>query len=69
VDTGIDSPYNTYRYAGLPPGPISNPGRPALRAVAFPDKTGYFYFRAACDHSGRHVFAVTYAEHIANACP
>jgi len=69
VDTSIDSPYNTYLYAGLPPGPISNPGLPALRAVAFPAQTGYFYFRAACDHSGRHVFAVTYEEHIANACP
>jgi UPF0755 protein len=69
VDTNIDSPYNTYLYAGLPPGPISNPGIPALRAVAFPAQTGYFYFRAACDHSGRHVFAVTYEEHIANACP
>jgi UPF0755 protein len=69
VDTSIDSPYNTYLYTGLPPGPISNPGLPALRAVAFPAQTGYFYFRAACDHSGRHVFAVTYAEHIANACP
>jgi UPF0755 protein len=69
VDTSIDSPYNTYLYAGLPPGPISNPGLPALRAVAFPAQTGYYYFRAACDHSGRHVFAVTYEEHIGNACP
>jgi len=69
VDTKIESPYNTYLYAGLPPGPISNPGLPALRAVAYPVQTGYFYFRAACDHSGRHVFAVTYEEHIDNACP
>jgi UPF0755 protein len=69
VDTSFDSPYNTYLYPGLPPGPISNPGLQALRAVAFPAQTGYFYFRAACDHSGRHVFAVTYAEHIVNACP
>jgi UPF0755 protein len=69
VDTSIDSPYNTYLYVGLPPGPISNPSLPALRAVAYPAQTGYFYFRAACDHSGRHVFAVTYDEHKANACP
>jgi UPF0755 protein len=69
LDTSLISPYNTYLNPGLPPGPISNPGLPALRAVAFPAQTGYFYFRAACDHSGRHVFAVTYAEHIANACP
>ena len=69
VDTRIDSPYNTYLYTNLPPGPISNPGLLALHAVAFPAQTGYFYFRAACDHSGRHVFAVTYEEQIANACP
>jgi UPF0755 protein len=69
VDTSIDSPYNTYFYSGLPLGPISNPGLPALRAVAFPALTGYYYFRAACDHSGRHVFAVTYEEHKANECP
>jgi UPF0755 protein len=69
VDTSIDSPYNTYLYSSLPPGPISNPGLPALRAVAFPALTDYYYFRATCDHSGRHVFAVTYEEHKANVCP
>ena len=69
LDTNLASPYNTYRNPGLPPGPISNPGSPALRAVAFPAQTGYYYFRAACDHSGRHVFAATYEEHKANACP
>jgi len=68
-DTSIDSPYNTYLHPGLPPGPISNPGMAALRAVAFPAQTEYFYFRAACDHSGRHVFAKTYEEQKANACP
>jgi UPF0755 protein len=69
ADTSIDSSYNTYLYPDLPPGPISNPGLEALRAVAFPAQTGYFYFRAACDHSGRHLFAVTYEEQKANACP
>lgn len=69
TDTSLDSLYNTYLYPGLPPGPISNPGLAALRAVASPAHTGYFYFRAACDHSGRHVFAVTYEEQKANACP
>jgi UPF0755 protein len=69
LDTGIDSPYNTYLYPGLPPGPISNPGPAALRAVAFPAQTDYFYFRAACDDSGRHVFAQTYEQQKANACP
>jgi len=68
-DLQVDSPYNTYRYPGLPPSPIANPGEEALRAVAFPAKTGYYYFRAACDGSGRHVFATTYAEHLQNACP
>lgn len=68
-DLQIDSRYNTYRYAGLPPGPISNPGIEALRAVAYPAQTQYFYFRALCDGSGRHAFSVTYDEHLKNACP
>jgi UPF0755 protein len=65
----IDSPYNTYKYSGLPPGPIASPGLAALRAVAFPASSSYYYFRAACDGSGRHVFALTFEEHVANACP
>lgn len=68
-DLQIDSPYNTYLYAGLPPGPIANPGLDALRAVAFPAQTPYFYFRAACDGTGKHVFSVTYEEHLGKACP
>ena len=68
-DLEFDSPYNTYIYPGLPPGPISNPGLPALQAVAHPAQTPYFYFRSACDGSGRHLFAETYDEHVANACP
>jgi UPF0755 protein len=68
-DLEIDSPYNTYRYPGLPPGPIANPGLSALRAVAFPAQTPYYYFRAACDASGKHLFAQTFAEHVGNACP
>jgi peptidoglycan lytic transglycosylase G len=69
ADLQLDSPYNTYLYPGLPPGPISNPGMAALRAVAFPAQTPYFYFRAACDGSGRHSFSETYEEHVANECP
>ena len=65
----IDSTYNTYRYPGLPLGPIANPGLTALRAVAFPAQTPYYYFRAACDNSGRHIFAETFDEHLLNACP
>jgi UPF0755 protein len=68
-DLQFDSPYNTYIYKGLPPGPISNPGLAALRAVAFPAQTSYYYFRAGCDGSGRHLFAETYSEHLANECP
>jgi UPF0755 protein len=68
-DLQVDSPYNTYVYASLPPGPISNPGLAAIEAVASPADTPYFYFRAACDGSGRHLFAQTYDEHLANACP
>ncbi len=68
-DLKIDSPYNTYVYSGLPPGPISNPGIAALRAVAFPAQTPYYYFRAACDGSGRHSFAETFDEHVKNECP
>jgi len=67
-DLLIDSPYNTYVSFGLPPTPICNPDLGSLRAVAFPAETPYFYFRAACDGSGRHNFAITYEEHLNNAC-
>jgi UPF0755 protein len=68
-DLAIDSPYNTYRVPGLPPGPIAGPGLSSLQAVASPAETSYLYFRARCDGSGRHAFAVTFEEHVANACP
>lgn len=69
ADLKTDSPYNTYLYPDLPPGPIANPELAALQAVAFPAESPYFYFRAACDGSGTHVFAVTFEEHVNNACP
>jgi len=69
TDLQVDSPYNTYLYAGLPPGPIANPSLTALRSVAFPAETPYYYFRARCDSSGLHEFAVTFEEHLQNACP
>jgi len=69
ADLQTDSPYNTYLYAGLPPGPIANPALSAIQAVAFPAQTPYYFFRARCDGSGRHVFARTYEEHLSNACP
>jgi UPF0755 protein len=68
ADLQTDSPYNTYVYPGLPPGPISNPGLSALQAVAFPAETPYFYFRAKCDGSGKHNFAATLEEQLQNAC-
>ncbi len=69
ADLEIESPYNSYRYGGLPPGPIANPGLDSLRSVAQPADTTYLYFRAACDGSGRHLFAETFEEHLGNACP
>lgn len=69
LDLDFDSPYNTYLYTGLPPAPISNPSMDALRAVANPTVTDYFFFRARCDGSGLHNFSVTLEEHINNACP
>ena len=62
--TTLNSPYNTYLHAGLPPGPISNPGLSALDAVAHPAATDYLYFVAGSD--GVTHFASTYAEHQAN---
>ncbi|MSQ41818.1 MAG: endolytic transglycosylase MltG [Dehalococcoidia bacterium] len=71
ADLAIDSPYNTYRYPGLPPGPIANPGTGAIDAVLHPAQTNYLYFVAHCDGSDRHLFAVTLEQHNANAarCP
>jgi UPF0755 protein len=64
VDRHLDSPYNTYEYPGLPPGPISNPGMNALRAVWEPASNGYYYFLT--DSSGGVHYASTYDEHIVN---
>jgi UPF0755 protein len=68
-DLKVSSPYNTYEYPGLPPGPICNPSYEALQAVAKPVNTNFFYFRAACDGSGSHLFAETFDEHLENECP
>jgi len=68
-DLQFDSPYNTYLYPGLPPGPISNPGLAALEAVAHPAESAYYYFQAKCDGSGLHNFAETFEQHQQNYCP
>ncbi len=67
VDLDVQSPYNTYRRVGLPPGPICSVGEASLRAVLWPDDTDYLFFVAntvAAD--GSHVFAETYDEHLEN---
>lgn len=69
TDLQFDSAYNTYVYPGLPPTAISNPGMDSLQAVAFPAETPYYYFRARCDGSGYHSFAIDFEEHLLNACP
>ncbi len=63
---GVISPYNTYLNAGIPPGPIASPGEDSFRAVLYPESHGYFYYVAAADGSGGHVFAETYSEHLEN---
>ena len=63
-DLQIDSPYNTYRYPGLPPGPIASPGRAALDAAVHPADVTYLYFVSRND--GSHAFASTLAEHNRN---
>jgi UPF0755 protein len=58
--------YNTYQHAGLPPGPICNPGKLAMQAALAPEKHDYLFFVARGDGSGTHRFARTYVEHLAN---
>ena len=62
-DTEIESPYNTYKHAGLPPGPIANPGIEAIEAVLHPADTDYLYFVA--DRKGHNHYSNTYDEHLA----
>ena len=64
ADLQIDSPYNTYRFPGLPPGPVASPGVASLRAAAAPAKTSYLYFVAR--HDGSHAFSSTIDEHNRN---
>jgi len=64
ADLKVDSPYNTYLHAGLPPGPINNPGLDALEAVLHPTKTNYLYYLT--DANGVIHYATTFAEHQSN---
>jgi UPF0755 protein len=62
-DLASENPYNTYRHAGLPPGPIANPGREALEAALHPAETDFLYFVLRADGSGAHTFSSTMAAH------
>lgn len=64
--SSVDSPYNTYLYLGIPPGPIASPGLSSIEAVLNPDQHTYLYFVALPDGSGGHVFAETFEQHSAN---
>ena len=63
-DLELDSPYNTYKYVGLTPGPISNPSQESLNAAVSPKDTKYFYY-ALDPSTGEHRFFKTYKEHLA----
>ena len=65
-DLKMNNPYNTYQVQGLPPGPISNPGKAAMDAVANAQKTNYLYYVTKKDGTGEHYFATTYNQHLSN---
>lgn len=67
TDKAIESPYNTYKHEGLPPGPICTPSEPTLEAVLNSPKTDYLFFAARSDFSGYTNFSATYKEHQVNA--
>ncbi|MGB4613790.1 MAG: endolytic transglycosylase MltG [Erysipelotrichaceae bacterium] len=66
VNPNFDSPYNTYKYEGLPPGPILNPGKSAIEATLNPTPNDYLYFMADVYGDGTVYYAKTYKEHSAN---
>lgn len=65
-DLEIDNPYNTYKYAGLPPSPIAIPGRDSIEVAIYPEEHDYFYYVTKKDGSYEHYFSKTYEEHKQN---
>lgn len=65
-DLNYDSPFNTYLYKGLPPGPINSPSISAIECALNPEKHNYLYFVSIGDGSGRHLFSETFAKHLTN---
>ncbi|MBT9140109.1 MAG: Endolytic murein transglycosylase [Dehalococcoidia bacterium] len=66
ADLKVESPFNTYRHVGLPPGPIAAPGKRAIMAVLYPADVDYLFYVLKEDGSGTHYFGSDYAEHQAN---
>lgn len=62
ADTNIDSPYNTYKNKGLPPGPIASPGEESIKAALWPEQSDYLFFVMGKDN--KHIFSKTYEEHL-----
>jgi UPF0755 protein len=65
-DLNYDSPFNTYLYKGLPPGPINSPSISAIEAALNPERHNYLYFVSIGDGSGKHLFSETFAKHLTN---
>ena len=66
-DLEVDSPYNTYKYEGLPPTAIAAPGISCIEAALYPDDTEYYYYRAKASGNGEHYFSKTFEEHVSYA--
>jgi UPF0755 protein len=62
-DLANESPWNTYRHSGLPPGPIANPGLSSIQAALTPGETHFLYFVAKADGSGGHTFSESLVQH------
>ena len=63
-DLEVDSLYNTYKYTGLPVGPICNPGQVSMEAVLNPAQHNYLYYHVDNEETGSHIFTETYQEHV-----